>query len=356
MTVEDDIQFDVRDGIALVTLNRPKALNALTIEMFRALDRHLLAWAEDPAVRAVVIEGAGKRAFCAGGDIQALYRDGRGDVGETLFREEYAMNRRIRFYGKPYIALIDGVTMGGGVGVSEHGSHRVVTEHTLFAMPETGIGFFPDVGGSYFLPRLPGKLGMFLGLTGHRIKAADCLYCELADHYIERGRLEDVKRALRQADWDSAVAGADAGTVVSQVLESFESEPGAPELPAQRAAIDRCFSGSSLESIIAALQAEDSDWSSELLKQLAKRSPTSLKVTFRQICEGADLDFDAAMVMEYRLSQAFMQSHDFYEGVRALLIDKDNAPKWRPAHLEEVTAESVAAYFAPLGARDLKFD
>ncbi len=329
----DEILFDVRDGAGWVTLNRPQALNALTHDMARQLDARLEAWATDDAIARVVIEGAGERAFCAGGDIRDLYEVmGRGDEPffDVFYRGEYSLNYRIHTYPKPYVALMDGVVMGGGVGVSIHGSRRIVTEHCLFAMPETGIGFFPDVGATWFLSRMPGEIGMYLGLTGARLGAADALYCGVATHYAPRDRLHEA-------------------------LDGFCADPGPPPMAEHRAAIDRCFAGNSLESIIEALEDEGGDWAGETLASLAAKSPTSLKVTYRQLREGASLSFDEAMKMEFRLSQRFCAEPDFREGVRAVVIDKDRDPKWRPPTLAEVVASDVDSYFAPPPGGDLLF-
>ena len=327
----DEILFAERGGTGWVTLNRPKALNALTHAMARRLDARLAAWAEDDAIERVVIEGAGTRAFCAGGDIRDLYDVmGRGDDAffDTFYRDEYRLNHRIHGYPKPYVALLDGVVMGGGVGVSIHGSHRIVTEHTLFAMPETGIGFFPDVGASWFLPRMPGETGVYLGLTGARLGAADALYCGVATHYAPRERLMDA-------------------------LDGFSADPGPPPLAEHRAAIDRCFAGQSVEAIILALEAEGGDWAAQTRAALAAKSPTSLKVTLRQLRRGAGLSFAEAMTLEFRLSQRFCAMPDFREGIRAVVIDKDRDPKWRPASLAEVSESHIDTYFAPPAGGDL---
>ena len=332
----DEILFDERDGIGRVILNRPRALNALTHDMVRALDARLAAWARDDAIAKVVIEGAGRRAFCAGGDIRDLYAVmTRGDAPfiDAFYRDEYSLNHRIHTYPKPYVALIDGVVMGGGVGVSIHGRHRVVTENALFAMPETGIGFFPDVGGAWFLPRMPGEIGMYLGLTGTRLGPADALYCGVATHYVPREHLAEAV----------------------DDLDGLAADPGPAPIAKNRAAIDRCFAGDSVEAIIEALEAEKSSWAGETLAALAAKSPTSLKVTFRQLRRGAGLDFAEAMTLEFRLSQRFCASPDFREGVRAAVIDKDRDPKWRPATLAEVGESDIDAYFAPLAGGDLHF-
>ncbi len=352
MAEEGDILFERRGEVEFVTLNRPEALNALTLDMCQDLDKRLAEWAEDPEVEAVLINGAGSRAFCAGGDIRAIYDAAKsGDpLTAAFFYAEYHLNRRIFHFPKAYIAVIDGITMGGGVGVSAHGSHRVATERTTFAMPETGIGLFPDVGASYLLPRLPGKLGLYLGLTGYRMKAADCLYSEVATHYLASEALPALEAALVEAEWSG-----DTHEVAGGILDELASDPGEPPLAAHRAEIDRLFAGASVEEIFAKLEAADTDWAKETLAHLRTRSPMSLKITFRAIDEGSRLDFDSVMTMEYRLSQACIASHDLAEGIRAAVIDKDNKPDWQPALLEEVTDDAVDGYFWPLGERDLVF-
>jgi enoyl-CoA hydratase len=347
----DDIRLARRGGLVVVTLNRPRALNALTMPMCRAIDDGLKAWQADPSVHAVLIKGTGERAFCAGGDIRWLYGvlTTEGVAAAVRFYAlEYPMNARLHHFAKPYVALLDGITMGGGVGVSVHGSHRVVTGRTVFAMPETGIGLFPDVGATYVLPRLPGRLGMYLGLTGARLGAADCLYAGIGTHHVESGRLEALEEALAAADLSG-----DAFAAVDRVLASFRSDPGAAELSSLRARIDRSFGQASLEGILEALAADSSEWGRGQLEQLEGKSPTSLAVTFRQLCSGATLDFDAAMRLEYRLVHRFMAGHDFREGVRALIIDKDNRPRWRPGRIADVSAADVDACFAPLPEGEL---
>jgi len=340
----EDILFEVADGLAVVTLNRPAALNALTTEMIHRFHAQLDAWATDPAVRRVVVRGAGEKAFCAGGDIRALY-DGRGTaVTADFFRSEYRLNHRIFHYPKPYIALMDGITMGGGVGVSVHARHRVVCEATMLAMPETGIGLFPDVGATYFLPRMPGHLGAYMALTGARLRAADCLYGGLADHFVPKARHDDLIEALRSEH------------VVDAVLRGFVADPGASALARDRDAIDRCFAGETVEAIEAALAADGGDWGEATLKTMAGRSPISQKIALRQIADGGGLDFDDCMRLEFRLSQHCMAGHDFFEGVRAVVIDKDQKPHWKPARLSDVSDAMVAEYFAPLGPAELTFE
>lgn len=351
MSADPEIRFERRAGLVVVTLNRPRALNALSLPMCKALDAGLISWLADPSVHAVLIKGTGERAFCAGGDIRALYGvlTTEGPAAAVGFYAiEYPMNARLHHFRKPYIALLDGITMGGGVGVSVHGSHRVVTERTVFAMPETGIGLFPDVGATYVLPRLPGRLGMYLGLTGARLNAADCLYAGLGTHAVASDRLEALERALAGADLSS-----DPFAAVDRVLERFRADPSAAELPSLRERIDRCYGQTSLEGVLNALAAETSDWGERQLEQIGTKSPTSLAVTFRQLGAGATLNFDAAMRLEYRLVHRFMSGHDFREGVRALIIDKDNRPRWRPDSLVGVSPADVDTYFAPLPDGDL---
>ena len=349
-----DILLDADGPVPVVTLNRPRALNALTHEMCRELARRVAAWRNDPLVSEVLIRGAGDRAFCAGGDIRSLYearQRSEPDVAGAFYRDEYRLDWRVFHFPKPWIAVLDGITMGGGVGLSVHGSHRIATERTVFAMPETGIGLFPDVGGTYFLPRLPGQLGMYMGLTGARLGAADCVHAGIATHHLPSAQLPKLERALRQP-YDR-VEGEGA---VDTILEQYHLDPGPSPLERQRERIDACFAGETLEEILAALRAEPTGWGAEQLGILSRKSPTSLRVTFRQLRLGAKLDFDDAMRLEYRLVRRFMAGHDFFEGVRALLIDKDNAPRWRPEALERVGAADVEAYFAPLPEGDLTFD
>lgn len=353
MNDSGEVLFEARQGVGFIILNRPKALNALTQSMIHQISPQLAAWQEDHSIKAVVVRGSGERAFCAGGDVRAVWQAGKdGDrMTADFFREEYRLNRLIHVFAKPYVALIDGVTMGGGVGLSVHGSHRVAGDRTLLAMPEVGIGLFPDVGATYFLPRLPGRLGLFLALTGWRLKAADAIYCGLATDYVASDRIGALAEAFTELDWTTN----DAELLVDGLIDRFKSDPGESELASHREFIDHCFSARSVESILAALDGSGDDWAGKVAGLIRKASPTSLKVTFAQLEKGAALDFDAAMVQEYRLSQAFMAGPDFYEGIRALLVDKDNAPKWSPATLDAVTPQAVEAHFAPLDEGDLTF-
>ncbi|HEX6103295.1 MAG TPA: enoyl-CoA hydratase/isomerase family protein [Alphaproteobacteria bacterium] len=343
----DDILFERRGGLGLVRLNRPQALNALTLEMSRRLDAMLKEWAADPEVRLVAIRGVGERAFCAGGDVRALYKEGPGSpYTEIFYREEYALNRNIFRFPKPYVALIDGIVMGGGVGISAHGSHRVATERTVFAMPETGIGLFPDVGATWLLSRCPGETGIYLGLTGTRIRAADLLALGLAEALVPSARIDALEAALPEMR---------ARGEIDALLRAHAADPGAPELGPHRATIDRCFAEPTVERILEALDAEETEWARATATTLRTKSPTSLKVALKQLRLGRALpDFEAAMRLEFRLVQHFMAGREFFEGVRAVVIDKDQRPRWSPDRLEAVSEASVAAYFAPL-ERELEF-
>lgn len=360
----EDILFDVKGGVATATLNRPQALNAFTLGMYRTFDPRLRVWTEDPAVHAVVVRGAGDRAFCAGGDVRAVYEAGCGisgdrDLTATFFREEYELIRRIHRFPKPYIALIDGITMGGGAGVSVNGAYRVATERTLLAMPETGIGLFPDVGATRFLNRCPGHLGRYLGLTGARIGAADALYCGFATHFVPRDRLPALALALESAAWRAG----DEADQVETVLAESAHETGPAPLRARQEPIDRCFAPDTVEAILDTLAAEaavvggpHAEWAAQTRTTLLAKSPTSLKITLRQLIVGRDFDLDAALILEYRLTQHVMEGHDFYEGARAVVVDKDQLPHWQPASLAEVDDALVDGYFAPIGARELRFE
>jgi enoyl-CoA hydratase len=333
--MDAEIEFEQRGRAGLITLNRPKALNALTHGMAVVLHAQLDLWADDRSVDTIVIKAQGDRAFCAGGDIRALYDWGRAKDPKVIqfYHDEYRLNARIKSYPKPYVALIDGIVMGGGVGVSIHGSHRAFSERAIFAMPETGIGLFPDVGGSYFLPRCPGQMGIYLGLTGARVKVDDALALGLATHAI---RADGIAGYI-----DQFAAGKHPDEVLPQ------SSAQGPSM-ALRPLIDQCFSATSMEEILARLAASDNPEAQNIHKSLASKSPTSLKVTLRQLRLGAQLDFADCMRMEYRLTNRFMAGSDFYEGVRAIIIDKDQAPKWQPSDLAAVDDAMVDRYFAPL--------
>jgi enoyl-CoA hydratase len=356
-TMGPEVLFERRGAVGLITLNRPKALNALTTGMCAAIDGALRDWGRDDAVRAVVTRGAGGRAYCAGGDVRAVAESGdrrrNGDddgLTRDFFRTEYRMNRRLQRFEKPLVALIDGVTMGGGIGLSIHGSHRVATERTLAAMPETGIGLFPDVGASYVLPRLPDAYGLYLALSGARLGAADLAHLGLATDVVDSGRLDDLVDALVAADWNAGEAHA----VTELVLKNFRvASPPAP-LAEHRDVIEATFTADSVEAILAALDRTPGVFASETAATIRTMSPTSCKITFEEMRRGRELSFDDCMRMEYRLTQSVLADHDFYEGIRALLVDKDKQPKWKPATLTEVG--DVARYFVEPRDGDLTFE
>lgn len=347
----DEIGFRTAGIGAFVVFTRPKALNALTLGMIRAYAPALAAWAKDSGVRHVVQWGEGGKSFCAGGDVRAVSEAGlaakRGGKADPLVRdfffEEYRLNRQLARFPKPIVSLIDGICMGGGVGLSVHGRYRVATEKTLFAMPESAIGLFPDVGGTFFLPRLPGRTGAFLGLTGERIKAADMLHLGLATHYVDSAKLPDLIKALESESADTALA-------------RYAGDPGPAPVAALQAQIDRCFAPDSVEGILAALDAEAGEWGAKIAARLRKMSPTSLKVSLRQLERGGALSIEDALRLEFRLVRRFMAGDDFYEGIRAVLIDKDNAPKWNPATLAAVSEADVERHFAaPADGDELTF-
>jgi len=345
-----EILFSVKNGLGIIQLNRPAALNALNHAMCVPLEQHLRAWAKDTAVKAVLIKGTGEKAFCAGGDIRRLADTGPEgrDYRRNFWGDEYRANTVIAEYPKPFIALIDGIFMGGGVGLSVHGSHRVISEQALFAMPETGIGLFPDVGGTYFLPRLPGELGMYLGLTGARLKSADILGTGIATDCVNRADHAALEAALIEASLPDAAA-------VSAVIVRFAADLGPAPIKAQLPAIDRLFAGNSVAAIMQALEA-DAPWGQEQAKIIRTKSPTSVKLTFAQLRRGRKLSFRDCMILEWRMCNHVAGGHDFYEGVRAVIIDKDHAPRWQPATLEAVDDAYIEGYFAPLPDGDLRFD
>jgi enoyl-CoA hydratase/carnithine racemase len=343
MSGEAEIIFERRGAVGLISLNRPKALNALTHAMCVSMKAQLAQWASNNDIRCVVIQGEGERAFCAGGDIRALYESGKAGTPYIFdfYRDEYLLNAAIKHYPKPYIALLRGIVMGGGVGVSVHGSHRVADESMLFAMPETGIGLFPDVGGSFFLPRLPGALGMYLGLTGARLKTDDARFSGIATHVVAQAKRETLLSRLSDGEAPDDVLGA--LRQEDQIVQSAE----------QSSKVNSIFSPDSVEEILARLDADDTDWSRNCAKTIRAKSPTSTKLAFRQIRNGARLNFDDCMRMEFRMVNRVIAGHDFYEGVRATIIDKDGAPNWRPDILAQVSEKDISAYFAPLGDKEL---
>jgi enoyl-CoA hydratase len=350
----ETVELTVAGTFGIITLNRPKALNALDQPMCLAIDAALKAWAKDDNVGAVLIRGAGGRAFCSGGDVRTVREDGiawkRGEsdgrIVTDFFRDEYRMNRRIKTFPKPYVALIDGITMGGGVGLSVHGAYRIATERTLLAMPETGIGLFPDVGTSYVLPRLSGEIGAYLGLTGARVKTADALALGLATHVVSYESIDDLTAALI----------ANSRRPIDEIIAGYAIDPGACELLAHRAMIDVCFSFDRAEDILAALEANSDPFAAETAATIRAMSPTSIKLTLKEMRRGRMLDFDNCLRMEYRLSQSVLAGRDFYEGVRAQLVDKDRMPKWYPASLDAVDDSAIDSLFVTPRQGDLTFE
>jgi enoyl-CoA hydratase len=339
-----EILFDRRGTAGLVTLNRPQALNAVTLGMVRAFTRQLNEWRDDPSITRVVVSAAGGRAFSAGGDIRALYDLGcAGRYAEMLpfWCEEYVLNTMIKHYPKPYVSLIDGIVMGGGVGLSVHGSHRVAGDRFLFAMPEVSIGFFPDVGATWFLPRLPGELGAYCALTGERLGAGDAVAATIATHRVPSSGFADLADALCGA------------VSVDATLAAFAEPAEEGKVTAKRGAIDRLFKGERVEDILAALDAEaaggpDAEFARTTAAAIRAKSPTSLKLALAQMRAGAKLSFEACMKTEFRIVSRLIHGHDFYEGVRAVIVDKHNAPRWRPATLPEIPEAEIARHFAPL--------
>jgi enoyl-CoA hydratase len=337
-----EVLIERRGAAGVITLNRPKALNALTLAMVRATDAALDAWERDPGVTRLVIKGAGGKAFCAGGDIRALHDLGKaGDLEgpRRFWREEYALNHRLKHFRKPIVALVDGIVMGGGVGMSVHGSHRVASEKLMFAMPEVGIGFFPDVGASWFLPRLPGRFGRYLALTGARIGQADALMLGLATHAAPSARMAEIEEALA------------AGEEVDAALARFALDPGPGPLAAHDAAVLEAFGEETVAAIMARLgqlALGGSDFASTALETMRTKSPTSMAIALEQMRRGAGMSFAEAMRMEFRIVSRIAEGRDFYEGVRAVIIDKDQKPAWRPALVEDVAEDDIARYFAPL--------
>ncbi|CAK7306736.1 3-hydroxyisobutyryl-CoA hydrolase, mitochondrial [Vulpes lagopus] len=350
-----EVLLERRGCAGVITLNRPKFLNALNLNMIRHIYPQLKNWEQDPETFLIIIKGAGGKAFCAGGDIRVISAGGKANqkIAQDFFREEYMLNNAIDSCRKPYVALIHGITMGGGVGLSVHGQFRVATEKSLFAMPETAIGLFPDVGGGYFLPRLQGKLGYFLALTGFRLKGRDVYAAGIATHFVDSEKLDMLEEDLLALKSPSKENIAD-------VLDAYHTKSKIDQdksfiLEEHMDKINSWFSANTVEQIIENLQQDGSSFALEQLKVINKMSPTSLKITVRQLMEGSSKTLQEVLTMEYRLSQACVGGHDFHEGVRAVLIDKDQSPKWKPADLKEVTDEDLNNYFKPLGSNDLKF-
>ncbi|MGQ5702803.1 enoyl-CoA hydratase/isomerase family protein [Sandaracinobacteroides sp. A072] len=342
-TPEGEILFTREGRIGLVTLNRPQALNALNRAMCVALHRQLMGWAADSAVEAVVVRGAGGKAFCAGGDVVGLHAAGRAGSPdwEGFFHDEYRMNQAIAHYPKPYVALVDGISMGGGVGISVHAPYRVATENTLFAMPETGIGLIPDVGGTHALPRFPGFLGTWAGLTGARVKGADTVAIGYCTHYVPAAEIALLTERLAHSH-----------ETVGHVLATFDTDLPSDGISPLRDGIDYHFSQDTVEDILSSLD-EGDDWALAQARTIRAMSPTSLKLTLHGLVEGRGDSIEACLRREYRMVCAIKSGHDFYEGVRAQLIDKDRAPKWSPATLSAV---DITPYLDEPAGGDIDFD
>ncbi|MCM2432531.1 enoyl-CoA hydratase/isomerase family protein [Agrobacterium rosae] len=339
-SVTDEILIEKNGSVGLIRLNRPKAINSLNEAMVSGMKAGLDLFARDPDVTSVVLCGEGERGLCAGGDVRLIYQARSDDeAGRTRFwREEFPLNERISHYPKPYIAFMDGIVMGGGVGISAHGRYRIVTERTRLAMPETAIGYFPDVGATWLLPKAPGETGTWLGLTGREVGAADAIYAGLADYHILSRRLPELVHELAQTSF-----AADVGAVI----ETFSVRPETPAvLAANSDAIDAAFRFNTVEEIIAALAADDDDFARETLTILQSRSPTSLKLTLRLLRAGRQSSgLIECLEREFAAGCEVLRNHDFYEGVRAALVDKDRNPKWHPDTLGDVTEEDLDRYF-----------
>ncbi len=346
---EPEVLFEVRGTLGVITLNRPRAVNALTAGMATAMLETLVAWAVDPAVSQVLVRGAGERGLCAGGDIVAIYRDvtAGGTATEDFWATEYRLNSLVNAYPKPYIAYMDGLVLGGGVGVSAHGSHRLVTTRTRSGMPETTIGFVPDVGGTYLLSRAPGQSGTHAALTGEHLGAAEVLYLGLADHLIDFQRAEELFAALEE-------------TPVDEALRSYILPTPASDLESWRNWMDAAYASSKVEDIVAALQAladKGNEEAGKSVETLGRKSPTALKLTLASLRRAKELGtLEETLEQEYRVGLRILESHDFPEGIRAQVIDKDYSPAWNPAKLEGVDTAILESSFASLGDRELKLD
>lgn len=351
MMQNSDVLFEQKGNVGHIIINRPQALNALNFNVIEGMRVQLEKWKDDKSISVVVVRGEGGKAFCAGGDVKAVYADGLerklhhkdNNLTYDFFYKEYSLNYMISQFPKPYVSLLDGIVMGGGVGVSVHGSHRIVTEHTMFAMPETGIGLFPDVGVVHFLSRCKDNIGLFLGLTGQRLKAADCMAIGFGTHFI------------KHVDVSTFISELERGEKLDTVLEKLKAKP--EEDGFLKNAIDEIkfhFEHKTIEGIFESLSSAKTPWADEILERLYGLSPTSLKVTFKHIKESGKASLKDILITDFRLSQACMAGHDFYEGIRALLIDKDKNPKWMPETIINVPEHLVEQYFASLGEKDLQ--
>ena len=338
-----DLFFTQEGALGLITLNRPGALNALTLSMIQELQKQLILCKEDKTIKAVVIRAVPGSAFCAGGDVRWLYQLGPANAVEQMefFWHEYRLNHFIHHFGKPYIALMDGITMGGGVGISLHGSHPVASERFVFAMPETSIGFFPDIGSSHLLVKCSHSLGIYLGLTGNRLGAEDALRVGLVRHVIPSDQMQQVLDALMHED-----LSVDAHERVSRCLGAYAG-PVANLALAQTPLIDKCFSQPTVEAILSSLENSHDEWADKVKNTLEQKSPFSLKLTLSQLQKAKGLSLAECLQMDFNLVNHFMRDKDFYEGVRALLIDKDKNPQWSPSRLDLVGEEKIINYFEP---------
>ena len=349
---EPDLIVAREGGVGVIRLNRPKAINAVTLEMFRDIDKALDQFEPDPAIGLILLEGAGERGLCAGGDIRALYESAevKGDLGKILWREEYILNARIANFPKPYVAFMDGIVMGGGVGLSAHGSHRVVTERTKLAMPEVGLGFFPDVGGTWLLSRSPGEIGTFFGLTGQTMNGPDAIYARFADAVVPSSRLGELREALLELR--PAVSSAE----VKRTIDRFATGETAGPVAGIQPQIDRWFAHERMQGIVAELQRDGSELAQSTLKTLNEKSPRGMVVALKLLrLARRSSSLQECLVREYRAALQVFASDDFREGVRAAVIDKDRSPRWSPPRIEDVTTEMVAPYFAEIGADELVF-
>ena len=335
-----DVIIRSEAGFGHITLNRPKAINALNFDMCRTIIAALQSWEFDPEIAAITIDHSGGRGFCAGGDLRALYEDLRGGGGEVLdlFRTEYRLNHLLFTLARPSVCFMDGIVMGGGAGIAMPCRYRVATESTVFAMPETGIGFFPDVGAGWFLSRLPDRIGQWLALTGARLEGADCLRLGLATHYLPRDELVSVKARIKKSPDELEV-----------ILSDASVSPPPARIDLLHTDIDRLFAPDRIEDIFAVLNADPSPWAGEQLAEIRKKSPRSCKVALRELAISRTFtQFSEIMQLEYRVSSRLARRPDFSEGVRAFVIDKDNKPKWTPSRFEDVSDDEIDAIFAPL--------
>lgn len=352
-TEEGDLIARVEGSAGIIRLNRPKAINAVTLDMFRNIDKALDRFEAEPAVSVILLEGAGERGLCAGGDIRALWESSKvdGDLGEIFWREEYVLNARIKRFPKPYVAFMDGIVMGGGVGLSAHASHRIVTDRTRLAMPEVGLGFFPDVGGTWLLSRSPGEIGSYFALTGQIMNGPDAVYARFADAIVPAANLPGLRRALTEVR-----AGATAAEV-TKLINGFATSEMAGPVAAKQAPIDALFAFDRVDEIVAGLKLDGSEFAQSTLKTLGEKSPRGMVVTLKLLrLARQSRSLEECLVREYNAALEVFRSDDFREGVRAAVIHKDGNPKWSPAAIEDVTPEMVAPYFAEMGADDLKFN